>query len=156
MAVNPNTDFTAGAVLTAAQQNRFPRGVMGDASTTSSYNLTGTLADVPGLSFTFTAVAGRLYKFIFFCGNALTDTEGTNRLQTRMILGSTNIYSAYQGSMSYGNVIHLVTLWTPGTPAAGSITAKMQAYRDNGASGGQLFADANTPMRFWCEDVGPY
>ena len=29
MAINPNTDFTTGAILTAAQQNRFPRGITG-------------------------------------------------------------------------------------------------------------------------------
>jgi hypothetical protein len=28
MAINPNTDFTTGQVLTSAEQNRFPRGVM--------------------------------------------------------------------------------------------------------------------------------
>ena len=36
MAINPNTDFSSGAVLTAAQQNRFPRGVMAYAQTTTS------------------------------------------------------------------------------------------------------------------------
>ena len=156
MAVNPNTDFTAGAVLTAAQQNRFPRGVMGDASTTSLYNLTGTLADVPGLSFTFTAVADRLYRFAFYCGATENAAAGTYRTQVRIDLSGTDIYRAYFGPLNYGYPFFVTTLWEPGSPSAGSITAKVRAYRDQGGSGGQLYADANTPMRFWCEDLGPY
>ena len=38
MAINPNTDFTAGAVLTAAQQNRFPRGVVALTFDTATAN----------------------------------------------------------------------------------------------------------------------
>jgi len=49
MAINPNTDFTSGAVLTAAQQNRFPRGVMALATSSTSYVLTTTLTATTGM-----------------------------------------------------------------------------------------------------------
>lgn len=56
---NPNTDFASGAILLAAQQNRFPRGVMAVTTSTSNTIAFGFLA---GLTTTFTAVANRLYK----------------------------------------------------------------------------------------------
>jgi hypothetical protein len=32
MAINPNTQFSSGAVFTADEANRFPRGIMGYAT----------------------------------------------------------------------------------------------------------------------------
>ena len=56
---NPNTNFSAGAVYTADQANRFPRGVMAVTTSTSNVLAFGLLS---GLSTNFTAVANRLYK----------------------------------------------------------------------------------------------
>jgi len=63
MAVNPNTDFVAGAILTASQQNRFGRGAMGYVSK-SDGNFAAITAetDLTGMSITFTGVTGRLYR----------------------------------------------------------------------------------------------
>lgn len=152
MAVNPNTDFTAGAVLTAAQQNRFPRGIVGDASTTTAYNLTGTLADVTGLSVTFTAAADRLYLATFHCLNALNGTAGDFRGQIRLTYASTDFARAYAGAMTFGYPLTVLGLFEPG---AGSVTVKVRAYYDSG-TGGQFYADANSPMRLIVEDVGPF
>lgn len=56
-----NSNFTAGQVLTAAQQNNFPRGSAGYANRTT--NLTAnTGAQDLGVSVTFTAVSTRIYK----------------------------------------------------------------------------------------------
>jgi len=38
MAINPNTDFSVSDVLTAAQQNRFPRGVVAYTTVTATDN----------------------------------------------------------------------------------------------------------------------
>ena len=66
MAINPNTDFSSGAVLTAAQQNRFPRGLMGYQNYTGgSFTATTTFAAITGISITFTGEANRLYKATF-------------------------------------------------------------------------------------------
>jgi hypothetical protein len=63
MAINPNTTFTAGAVLTADEANRFPRGVMGAVyRTAGDLTVTTTLADLTGMTVTFTAEASRTYK----------------------------------------------------------------------------------------------
>lgn len=65
MAINPNTDFSSGAILTAAQQNRFPRGVMALATSSTNYTLTTSIAIATGMSVTFTAVANRNYKITY-------------------------------------------------------------------------------------------
>jgi hypothetical protein len=56
---NPNTTFTSGAVYTADQANRFPRGVMAITTSTSNTISGGYLT---GLNTSFTAVANRLYR----------------------------------------------------------------------------------------------
>ena len=66
MAINPNTDFTTGAVFTADQANRFPRGVVAYASSTTTFNATSTQVVATGMTATFTAVANRYYKITYF------------------------------------------------------------------------------------------
>jgi hypothetical protein len=65
MAINPNTDFSAGAVLTASQQNRFPRGVVAFTQSTTSSASIGTTETVLLTSSSFTAVANRYYKITY-------------------------------------------------------------------------------------------
>ncbi len=66
MAINPNTDFTAGQVLTAAQQNRFPRGIVALTTSTTSSASIGTTETVLLTASTFTAVANRYYKITYY------------------------------------------------------------------------------------------
>jgi hypothetical protein len=65
MAINPNTDFTAGQVLTAAQQNQFPRGIVAEGKRTGT-DAAITTEKVVVTSSTFTAVANRYYKITFY------------------------------------------------------------------------------------------
>ena len=63
MAITPNTTFTAGNVLTAAQMNRLPWGVMGYASLTANQTInSSSLMDVTSLSVVFTANSTRIYR----------------------------------------------------------------------------------------------
>jgi hypothetical protein len=66
MAINPNTDFTAGQVLTAAQQNRFPRGIVALTTSTTPSSAVSTTEVVLLTSSTFTAVANRYYKITYY------------------------------------------------------------------------------------------
>lgn len=59
MAITPNTTFVSGAVLTAAQQNAFPRGIV---ALTSNATQTITAGVLVGLNTTYTFEAGRNYK----------------------------------------------------------------------------------------------
>ena len=69
---NPNTQFSSGAVYTADQANRFPRGIMGYATSTSSQNLTTTSTVSTGMSVTFDAETDRLYKVTYLEPEAQT------------------------------------------------------------------------------------
>jgi hypothetical protein len=153
MPANPNVAFTTGAVLTAAQMNRVPVGVMGDASATATYTLTNAAADVTGMTVTFTARANRLYRASYYCGSAFNQTEGDSRSRVDIDLGGTVIQRAYCGALTYGYPLSMMTVFTT---TAGSKTVKVRALYDVGAAGANLFADANTPMRLVVEDLGEY
>jgi hypothetical protein len=65
MAINPNTDFSIGAVLTADQQNRFPRGIVA-LTTSQTASATITAEAVTLTSTSFTAVANRYYRITYY------------------------------------------------------------------------------------------
>ena len=71
MAINPNTDFSSGAVYTADQANRFPRGIMSYVKQTGNVGFGGETTIITATA--FTAVANRYYRIIFF-QPALTNT----------------------------------------------------------------------------------
>jgi len=62
----PNDDFVAGQIFTSTEANQFPRGVMAYATSATSYTLTLTETITTGMTVTFTAVAGRLYKITYY------------------------------------------------------------------------------------------
>ena len=74
MAITPNTTFTAGNILTAAQMNRLPWGIMGYAQATASQSGITTETNVTGLSVTFTADSTRYYKTTIYTFSALQNT----------------------------------------------------------------------------------
>lgn len=75
----PNTTFTAGQILTAAQMNNVPFGVV-----SRTYNTTGTLtvnSTVETSLFqapAFTPVAGRLYRCTYSIGYVVKTNNGGN------------------------------------------------------------------------------
>jgi hypothetical protein len=149
MAVSPNTDFTTGQVLTAAQQNNFPRGVMGYAISSSDPTVTTTTADVTGMTATWTAVANRLYRATFegfvSCSNASQNqfffTDAANNLQD----------SWYEDIPSGAfRTICLVYLFTT---TAGSKTLKLRATTSSGTM--TFFGSSNRSLSFIVEDLGP-
>ena len=149
MAINPNTDFTSGAVLTAAQQNRFPRGVMGYAEATANQNNFTTI--ITTLTSTFTAVANRYYKITYFeryligAGGAtqvtLTLTNGATVIQEAMVTTSTT-----SGEAGTSMAIETFT--------AGSITinAKLTSTGGTSSTAGRA---ATSPAFLLIEDIGP-
>jgi hypothetical protein len=149
MAINPNVDFVSGAILTAAQQNRFPRGIMAYNTKTSNFTMTTSITDV-GVSTTFTAVANRYYKYTFFCNshdadaNSLTVevTDSSNVLKYSIRIDS-------DGPTQFG----FIMLTYISTESAGSVTRKVRAKTSTG--GGIMYADATNVMYLLVEDIGP-
>ena len=150
MAINPNTDFVAGAILTAAQQNRFPRGVMALNSNTSSDASVVNTEEVTITSSAFTAVANRYYRITYTEPNIaagtgyfvarlrLTNLAGT---QITRFDNTTNVTERY-----------FTVVWT-GTLTAGStvIVSTLQ----NSAGTGTATRGATQPAQLVIEDIGP-
>lgn len=64
MAISPNTNFTSGQILTATQQNQFPRGIVAFGTSTTNISFGGETTIITTGS--FTAVANRYYRIVFF------------------------------------------------------------------------------------------
>ena len=148
MAANPNTNFTAGQILTADQQNRFPRGVMGYAIGSANSAFT-TTADITGMSITFTAVASRLYKATFSC----TLDRNTAGNVSFFLTDASNVQIAQyqQGSPAGVEVITFSNLFTV---SAGSVTRKIRGGTSAGAAT-VLFTAGSYNYGFIIEDMGP-
>jgi len=150
MAINPNTDFTAGAILTAEQQNRFPRGIM--AYNQVTVNKTGvTVEEVRITGSSFTAVANRYYKVTYFEPNPLGGTGFfTFRIRSTNLAG-TQLQSSFQTAGS-GIERTGIAVWV-GTLSAGATnfvgTVAMSAGSGTVASG------AIFPAFLMVEDIGP-
>jgi hypothetical protein len=145
----PNTNFSSGAVLTAAQQNNFPRGVMAYSERTTGFTATTTIADV-GVSVTFTAVASRYYRLSFFGIGQKETTAGTTTLALTTS-GNTQIQAAVGYNLA-GTQLPLggFVLVNPG---AGSFTYKLRASSSVNTS--TIQGASTNPIVLVVEDVGP-
>jgi hypothetical protein len=151
MPVNPNTDFTTGAVFTAAQANRFPRGVMGYAKSTADASIGSTTADVSGMSVTFTAVANRLYRATF---EGFFSVSATSQNQFFITDGSNNqVDQIYQDTAS--GAFAPVCFQYIFTTTAGSKTYKVRATTQVGTMTIYGATAANRSYSFVVEDLGP-
>jgi hypothetical protein len=152
---NPNTDFTAGAILTAAQQNRFPRGFLGSATLATTQSVGTAEVDLTGMSVTFTAVAGRIYKFTGTVNITSSGGSGTNKVFLND--GSTNIKETNVTCGAGLFAINSFTWYVSGI-TAGSKTYKLRAVTDNNSPQPQYFGtstNARVAAQFAVEDVGP-
>ena len=153
MAVSPNTDFTAGQILTATQQNNFPRGVMGYFTSTANHAVTTATADVTGATATFTAVANRLYRATISC--YWTQSDALSTLTFLLTDGSNNILNIRAQTIPNNNGINAATHSFLFTSTAGSITRKIRAATSGGTA---TIYGATADSRFYhyaVEDLGP-
>ena len=149
---SPNSSFTTGAVLTAAQMNNLPFGLVGYAENTSLAQ-TGitTVVDITGLSVTFTGVAGRRYKIDGYLLLQSTVNGDAVNLIIRNSAGTSlqqSIYSLALASSAYFCSTSLVM------SATGSTTIKLSMQRQAGtgtltANGGGTF-----PAQLVVTDIG--
>jgi hypothetical protein len=149
MAINPNTDFTAGAVLTAAQQNRFPRGVMAYNTATSAVAVTSEAVQITSSS--FTAVASRYYKIRYYEPELpfASLTTASMRLRLTSISGTVLQLSRVNASATYAEfgVCEIVTTLTAGS----TVIVATLAY----GSSNTPVRGATQPAFLLVEDIGP-
>ena len=157
MAINPNTQFSSGAVYTADQANRFPRGVMALATSSTSYVLTTTLTATTGMSVTFTAVANRYYKITYYEPQA--QTPGAASTYTELDLRLTNAAGASQGTsliFTPSTLIQTgVTVVATKTFSAGSVTLVGCALSSSTTGAPNLIRSAPRAAILLVEDIGP-
>jgi len=156
MAISPNTDFTAGQVLTSDQANRFPRGVMAYASSTTTFNATSTQVVSTGMTATFTAVANRYYKITYFEPQFdFASTQGqyvfqrirlTNTTGTIYNTATTMNPSAFATAL-HGQVVAVTTL------SAGSTTIVGTLFANSGTV--SVYRAAGWVATLVVEDIGP-
>jgi hypothetical protein len=159
MAITPNTDFSSGAILTAQQQNNFPRGIMAYAESSTNYTLTTSAAVATGMTATFTAVANRYYKVTYFEPQAQLSSTATalTVLQIRLTnaAGTQLKESKFQQAYSGGTFNQTMICQAITTFTAGSITVVGCALA-NIIAGGPILTRAATSTAFiTVEDMGP-
>jgi hypothetical protein len=155
MAVTPNTTFVSGAILTAAQQNAFPRGLMTDIVTsTTSYNLTTSLVTQLTTA-SFTAVTGRLYRITYYepvsKGNTGAGTQ-TNDFQIKS--GATLLQAASTASTAASALYSPATLIYVGALTAGATVITGLAASGSTTGTPQLQRSATGPAFITVEDIG--
>jgi len=155
MAINPNTDFSSGAVLTAAQQNRFPRGVMAYVQTTTT-DATISAEEIQLTTSSFTAVANRYYRITYYEPQiALPATSGAfmvGRIKLTNLAGTqyTTAIAQNQAALAtnYTMITSVVTTFSAGSVV---IVASLQMS----AGTGSATRSATQLAYLLVEDIGP-
>jgi len=159
MAINPITsDFVSGAVLTAAQMNRLPRGVLGYATSSTSYTLTTSPVIATGMTLTLALASARFLKITYIepqagtpnvaGGFTTTTIKLTSAAGTQLSQGVIQTPSAASigGSVinSYINIFSASTYTFVGCGATSSV------------SGAPVFTRSATNLAMLLiEDLGP-
>lgn len=154
MAINPNTDFSSGAVLTAAQQNRFPRGIM--AYTSSTTNDASVTTEEVEFTLTWTAVANRYYRITWFEPDVGISGAGAGTFLARLRqtnISGTQLQGAYLWIQS-SSVDTTGTITFIGTFSAGSNTVVCTAASTGGVT---IMLNRATGKSAYAlvEDIGP-
>lgn len=158
MTINPNTDFSTGAVLTADQQNRFPRGVVAYTASTTSPSAVGTTEAVILTGGSFTAVANRYYRVTYFEPQSYTATGSPALLSVKLRL--TNLAGATQRVMlksqaGLNTQDNYLTMSAVLTFSAGTTNLVITAAATTAASTIAFVRDATSVAFLLVEDIGP-
>lgn len=155
MAISPNLDFVAGAVLTATQQNQFPRGIVSFAQVVTTTGLTTTEA-VQITSSTFTAVANRYYRVTYYEPliqiGAATPSFLAFRVRLTNLAGTVLALSEPEAMPNPSDgqiiVVQFVTTFTAGSTV-------LVATGATGSSTASAYGAATTRRQLIVEDLGP-
>ena len=146
-----NTTFTTGAVLTAAQMNNLPWGVMGKlVRTTGDVTIGTTGTDITGMSVTFTAVAGRIYRASW--GVSARKETAAGYTQCSFTDSANALYSYAIGYTVSGNYVNLSGVSEISGLTSGSKTFKLRGVSENNTS--TFFANSAAPATLIIEDIG--
>jgi hypothetical protein len=155
MAISPNVDFTSGQILTATQQNQFPRGIvaLGTVTTAGAINSTES---VQITSSAFTAVANRYYKVTYIEPQVQLGAATPGYYSFRIRL--TNLAGAVQALCEPEPVPNpsdgqIMIMQYVGTFSAGSTV--LVATASTNTSSASAYGAATVRRQLIVEDIGP-
>ena len=154
MAISPNTTFTA-SVLTTAQMNNFPRGIVAFAQVTAT-DATITAEEIQITASTFTAVANRYYRITYYEPQvSLPNTAAalvTSRIRLTNLAGTQYQNGFVQTETATFNSYSMTTVWV-GTLTAGSTVIVSSLQCSTGTA--SATRSATNPGQLTIEDIGP-
>lgn len=161
MAIAPNDTFTSGQILTAAECNAFPFGVVARAVSGTDYTLTTSTAIATGMTVTFTAIANRYYKITYMepqCQTSTVANSDTNiAIRVTNAAGTLLNQGFIRGETSGQADTGTITLVSTSTFTAGSVTivgcAKTSSTTGAPVLGRGAVAAGNALLLV--EDIGP-
>jgi hypothetical protein len=155
MAVTPNTTFTSGQILTAAQMNAFPRGLMTAIVTEINTYVLTTSNATQLTAASFTAVAGRNYRITYYEPRVRGTTAAGSNTQTMFIFnGATQLQETNTAAVSTDNLLTSGTCIYVGTLTAGATVITAQAVTSS-TTGTAAFQRTATRFAFLTiEDIG--
>ena len=152
MAVTPNTTFSSGAIYTAAQANRFPRGIMATPATSTTTDSTITTTEEVMLTYTFTAVSGRMY-LLTYVEPALSGTTATTlnaRIREDNLTGATINQMRMPISTTLQGYINMNFVFTAAASGSKTIVATLLA----GANTVTATRSSVLTAALWAIDIG--
>jgi hypothetical protein len=152
MAISPNNTFVSGDVLTAAECNSFPFGIVALQTDTATANFSTEAVNITSSS--FTAVANRYYRITYFqpqlqvsAANGysiMTLRKGTTTGGTQITRGFAA--NSVSGGPTSGNVSAVTTLTAGSQQVCGTITSTNSTSTNTSAT---------TIGYLLVEDIGP-
>ena len=156
MAISPNNTFTSGQILTAAECNAFPFGVVAFQSVTAVSPTVTTTETVSITASTFTAIANRYYKITYYESavnipggigeSCTTKIRITNAAGTQ--LQAAQLFNTAATAQGFNAVCIAIT-----TLPAGSTVIVGTATVSTGTQ--TFFRSATIPAQIVVEDIGP-
>jgi len=140
----------SGTVLTAAEYNKLPRGVVFYNTITANQNSISTVVDLTNFTATWTAVAGRLYRTTAYIPEVVQNTA--TGVAVFRLTDSTPTDKQFYDNTATANSYYTVTLSLIESTLSGSVTRKMRAATNAGTINALM--SAATPGFIMVEDVG--
>lgn len=153
MAINPITsDFVAGSVLTASQQNRLPRGVLAFNESSASL-FTISSAETTVCTVTFTIPSTRQIQIV--ADIPLFDLPSTTQRVLAMVYQSTTLILRHQSSASTTMDATDFGISTSVALAAGTYTFTLRASVTTGTNRINAAGGTASLCRLTAIDLGP-
>lgn len=124
-----NTTFSVGAVLTAAQQNNFGRGLAADIKKSETTDSSITTTEEVMLTLTFSQVSGRNYLFTYIEPNLTGSAAATATVRFRETNLAGSIYNTFRTQVAIATNATAINqyVYCAGTSSSLTIVATIQA-----------------------------